>query len=71
MTGPTFQPGDDILCSFGKSVDEAYYLDKETVVCVVPEGSEGVTEFEIEIIRSNIKLRGRATFRYGMIGDAL
>ena len=65
ITGPTFQPDDDITCTFGEVVTDGVYVDQARAVCVVPPATaELLIEVELRVRRGSTELTGRAKFRY-------
>ena len=65
ITGPTFQPDDEITCAFGEMEVDGVYVDQARAVCVVPPGAaEFLIEVELRVRRGSAELMGRANFRY-------
>ena len=65
ITGPTFQPDDEITCAFGEVEVDGVYVDQARAVCVVPPATaEFLIEVELRVRRGSAELTGRANFRY-------
>ena len=68
ITGPTFQPDDEITCTFGEVEVDGSYVDQARAVCVVPPTlAEFVIEVELRVRRGSAELTGRANFRYSKL----
>lgn len=72
ITGPVFQPDDQITCAFGEVEVDGLYVDQARAVCVVPPAlAEFLTEVELGVRRRSAELTGRAKFRYSKLQDRL
>lgn len=68
ITGPMFQPDDEITCAFGEVVVDGVYVDQTRAVCVVPPATaEFLIEVELSVRRGSAELTGRANFRYSKL----
>ena len=68
ITGPMFQPDDEITCVFGEVEVDGLYVDQSRAICVVPPSvAEFLIEVELRVRRGNAKLTGRAKFRYSKL----
>ena len=68
ITGPTFQPDDEITCAFGEVEIDGVYVDQARAVCVVPSATaELLIEVELSVRRGSAELTGRANFRYSKL----
>ena len=68
ITGPMFQPDDEITCAFGEVVVDGVYVDQTRAVCVVPPVmAEFLIEVELSVRRGSAELTGRANFRYSKL----
>ena len=65
ITGPTFQPDDEITCTFGQVDVDGLYVDQARAICVVPPAAdELLIEMELRVRRGGAELSGKANFRY-------
>lgn len=65
ITGPTFQPDDEIICTFGQVDVDGLYVDRTRAICVVPPAvEEFLIEMELRVRRGGAELSGKANFRY-------
>lgn len=68
ITGPMFQPDDEITCSFGEVEVDGLYMDQARAVCVIPPAvTEFLIEVEVSVRRGSAELTGRAKFRYSKL----
>lgn len=68
ITGPTFQPDDEITCTFGEVEVDGLYMDQARAVCVIPPAvAEFLIEVELRVRRGSAVLTGRANFRYSKL----
>ena len=68
ITGPMFQPNDEITCTFGWVEVDGLYVDQARAVCVVPPAFwEYRIEVELRVRRGSAELTGRANFRYSKL----
>ena len=68
ITGPTFQPDDEITCAFGEVEVDGLYMDQARVICVIPAAvAEFLIEVELRVRRGSAVLTGRANFRYSKL----
>ena len=65
ITGPDFQPEDDITCVFDETEVDCTYISEEQCVCVAPEiYSERIVELQLRMNRNKAVLTGGTSFRY-------
>ena len=68
ITGPVFQPDDEITCTFGEVEVDGLCVDQARAVCVVPPTlAEFLIEVELRVRRGSAELTGRANFRYSKL----
>ena len=68
ITGPMFQPDDEITCSFGEVEVAGLYMDQARAVCVTPPAvAEFLIEVALRVRRGSAELTGRANFRYSKL----
>ena len=54
VSGPCFEPSDDVTCLFGDISTPGVFIDQESVACISPAMSAiGRVEVMLEILRSN------------------
>ena len=69
IIGPTFQPDDEIICTFGQVDVDGVYVDQARAICVVPPaGEEILIEMELRVRREGAEQSGKANFRYSKFG---
>ena len=66
ITGPTFKPDDNIVCSFGGVETTGGFITKDSCLCVTPPAdNDGIVQLNIKITRGTATLNGGTKFRYG------